>query len=75
MSTDGMPTPAEKEEWTDEMNARRFALIDKQLDRSITVEEEAELKILTNEMRAQVDTLTILPDSLLEQLEDEAGEK
>lgn len=75
MSTDDMPISAENEGWTNEMNARRFELLDIELDGGLTKEEKQELAALTRRMRGRVDSLTILPENLLENLEDEAGKE
>ena len=42
---------ASSDEWTDEKNARRFALIDKEIEGTLTPAESAEL----NSLQAQID--------------------
>jgi hypothetical protein len=47
--------------WSAESNRRRLALIDKQIQQSISLAEQLELARLTAQMRAQVDTEINLP--------------
>lgn len=47
--------------WNPESNLRRLALIDKQIQQSISLAEQLELARLTAQMRAQVDTEVNLP--------------
>jgi len=64
-------------EWTDAANARRFALIDRELDGSITAEEVAELEDLQTEFRRFRRRVAPLPlgmtRRLLDDLERKAG--
>lgn len=64
-------------EWTDVANARRFALIDRELDGSITAEEVAELEDLQTEFRRFRRRVAPLPlgvtRRLLDDLERKAG--
>ncbi len=55
-------------EWSDELNRRRFELIDKKYHKSISAAEEAELDRLTQVMREQIDTEANLPISGVEEL-------
>ncbi len=63
---------APDEPWTDEKNHRRAALIDKELDSTITPLEAVELEELTQQMRRHREKVTPLPldyaRQLLEQL-------
>lgn len=74
------PTPVdESEAWTPTKNARRFYLIDKEIDGSLTEEEARELETLTTQMRRHVDKVAPLPldaaRNLLEELLNKAEKK
>src|SRR5258708_5442524 len=50
------PTPADDaEEWSNTKNARRFYLIDKEIDGSITAEEKQELRLLEDQFERFMD--------------------
>lgn len=49
------------EKWTPERNARRCALIDKQFDGGLTIEETEELAALTSAMRKHVNEVAPVP--------------
>lgn len=49
------------EEWSGEKHARRFALIDKDIQKGLTIKEQIELATLTNLMRQHIDTESNLP--------------
>ena len=55
------PTQDEGGEWTSSNNDRRFYLIDKQIDGSITREEAAELETLQSLMGRWLDEVAPLP--------------
>lgn len=48
-------------EWSVSQNARRFELIDKQIQGMLTAEEQVELAQLTEQMRAYLDNETQVP--------------
>jgi hypothetical protein len=48
-------------EWTEEQNARRCQLIEKQVDGTLTADEARELDRLQQEMRRHVDHIAPLP--------------
>lgn len=52
---------SEAVEWTDELNQRRFALIDKDIQGTLTPAKKVELAGLTRIMRQHVDTEANLP--------------
>jgi hypothetical protein len=65
-------------EWTDAKNARRFALIDREMDGTLTEDESAELDSLQGEFRRYRRRVAPLPVGetrrLLEELERKAGQ-
>jgi hypothetical protein len=66
------PTTAnDTEEWTSAKNARRFYLIDKEIDGSITGEETVELESLTKQMRRYVNKVAPLPAAAARKLHQE----
>lgn len=52
-------------EWTEELNQRRFALIDKQIQGTLTFEEKLDLARLTKIMRDNLDVELKLPTEAL----------
>ncbi len=64
-------------EWTDAKNARRFALIDRELDGTISADEASELEAIQTEFRRFRRRTTPLPlgetRQTLEELERKAG--
>lgn len=65
-------------DWTDAKNARRFALIDREVDGTISAEESSELDALQTEFRRYRRRVAPLPveetRQLLERLERVAGQ-
>ena len=55
------PTAPPTDEWTEAKNARRIALIDREIDEVITPEEAKELELLQQEMRRYVNRVAPLP--------------
>ncbi|MEI8018979.1 MAG: hypothetical protein WCH39_12330 [Schlesneria sp.] len=53
--------PTEPMEWTEELNQRRFALIDKEIQGTLTPAETFELADLTRIMRENVDSEANFP--------------
>jgi hypothetical protein len=69
------PTPADDtEEWSKTKNARRFYLIDKEIDGSITGEEAVELEKLQLQMGRWLDKVAPLPMEYARQLHSELVE-
>ena len=70
--------PRRTGEWTDAKNARRFALIDREVDGTISPEESSELDALQTEFRRYRRRVAPLPvgetRQLLERLERVAGQ-
>ena len=66
------PTLADDaEEWSSAKNARRFYLIDREIDGSITGEEAIELEALTRQMRQYVNKVAPLPMAAARKLHEE----
>jgi len=66
------PAPAgNTEEWSSAKNARRFYLIDKEIDGSITEQEAGELEDLTKQMRRYVNKVAPLPIEAARKLHQE----
>lgn len=57
-----MEAPASTPDWNDDKNARRFALIDKDTDGSITDEEGKELAELTSGLDLHLQNLALNPN-------------
>jgi hypothetical protein len=69
------PTPADDtEEWSKTKNARRFYLIDKEIDGTITEEEAIELEKLQSQMGRWLDKVAPLPMEYARQLHSELVE-
>ena len=58
-------------EWTDEKNERRWDLIDREIARTITLEEAIELEELQGELSAYLRRVAPLPIENVRQLHDE----
>jgi hypothetical protein len=66
------PTPADDAEaWSNTKNSRRFYLIDKQIDGSLTAEEAAELAKLQEQMGHWLDKVAPLPMEQARQIHKE----
>jgi hypothetical protein len=72
------PTNDSADEWTATKNARRFALIDRELDGTLSANEATELEALQTEFRRFRRRTTPLPigetRQMLEELERKAGQ-
>ncbi|NLX96460.1 MAG: hypothetical protein GXY83_09815 [Rhodopirellula sp.] len=55
------PSPDRPDDWTEEKNARRFALIDKEIAGRLTPAEAAELSLLEREMDLFLQRVAPLP--------------
>ena len=65
----------ESDEWTTVKNARRFYLIDKEIDGSITKEEKSELQFLEDQFNQFMDRVAPLPLEHARQLHQELLQK
>lgn len=63
--------PTAKGEWTQEKNARRFVLIDKEIDGTLTVDEAVELNSLQHEIDDYLRRVAPLPLSAVRALHEE----
>jgi hypothetical protein len=70
-----MPPPPDDGEWTSAKNRRRGELIDRELDGTISPEEQHELDNLTEQMRRFVDRVAPLPLEPLQKLHRQLLEK
>jgi hypothetical protein len=63
--------PEVNEPWTDEKNARRCALVDREIDGTLTLEESAELEVLQQQMLRERRKLAPVPLDDLRRLHQE----
>ena len=66
-----LESPTDASSWTDSMNDRRCALIDKDIAKSITVDERVELAVLERQAAAYFDRVAPPPMQGVDQLHQE----
>jgi hypothetical protein len=71
--TNGAGEP--EEEWTEEKNQRRCALLDRKYDSGLSPAEAAELALLQDAMQRRIDQVTPLPLDAARQLHQELLQK